>query len=160
MKHVEDRAEKLDDASWHLEAYAGTNTEAPSFSTHIGIFVRWCMLRGGVNLSQSRYPLELSDANLVKNGEMTGTEFVDYWWDSKLFDNWLQGDIRAFAKAYYSIQGDMGDLSYLDDYERIVGAKMYEVAETEELFREISDILDERYRVFVERSGDRKEPKG
>ena len=112
----------IDRADWHFESaeklYREQNncfdalTDEQQWeiwlkaANHIGLFLQWIIDKGfeGENL-------EAEDCAAVRNGQMTGTEFLMQYCDGKLWDDDIREDILPFVNDYYA-EGD----SYFSDY--------------------------------------------
>ncbi|MEM8852115.1 MAG: hypothetical protein AAGD34_00355 [Pseudomonadota bacterium] len=128
---------KYDDASWHFEGDFPEDSPAEYGATHIGLFLKWCLLRGwaGEELLEGF----ADEIEAVKAGTMTGTDFLLRCCDGKLTEIDLNDEGNAFAQAYYADQ----DL-YLVDYQDQFGDLVYVAPESAHDFKAFSEMLDKR----------------
>lgn len=142
---------KYDDASWH---YGGTFPEdlAPeSASTHIGMFLAWCVLH---DLAGEEALEDLGeDLDQLHQREVTPGAFLREMFDEKFSDHDLSDLGNAFAVAYYVGKDD--DALYIDDYLDAFNVQVndiYSVPDTWANFDTLSSTILERFR-FWKQSG-------
>ena len=128
---------KYDDASWH---YGGDEfpTESPDEfgGPHIGIFLRWCFLKGWAGELHTAENSEEVEAVIC--GDMTGTDFLFKNCDGKFTDEDLTDPGNAFASSYY-------DSGYLGDYMGMFSDKMYVAPESAHDVSRMFKLLDRRF---------------
>lgn len=129
---------KYDDASWHYGGEFPSDSPEEYGGTHIGLFLKWCFLRGWAGEMHLKYSPEAVEA--VKAGQMTGTEFLLTVCGEKFTDEDLNADGNRFASKYY---GDDG--LYLLDYTKYFGEQMYVASEQEHNFQKFSGMMDNWY---------------
>lgn len=114
----------IDRADWHWDSteklyreqhgITGELTEAQQddiwllAANHIGMFLKWIIDNG--------FEGEEADeeaCDMVREGRMTGTEYLMKYCDSKLWDEDIRTDILPFVKKYYDSANEHG---YFDDY--------------------------------------------
>ncbi|MEP7216463.1 MAG: hypothetical protein ABI782_09435 [Anaerolineaceae bacterium] len=130
---------KYDDASWHYDGDFPADLPPEAGATHIGMFLAWAILRnlvGELHTEQSAASLDS-----VRNGAMTGAEFLLRECDEKFTDGDLDAVGNAFAQEYY-------EKSFFNDYCEVVamGDTAYHVADDRANFDRVAALLDERFR--------------
>ena len=111
----------IDRADWHWEnteklyrkthCITGNLTEEQEneiwllAGNHIGLFLRWI-----INNGMEGDDADKDDCEKVRNGQMTGTEYLFKNCDGKLWNEDIREDILPFIEFYYSSN------DYYDDY--------------------------------------------
>lgn len=112
-------------------------------ANHIGLFLWWIIDRRfeGENLAPE-------DCAMVRNGQMTGTEFFMRYCDGKLWNDDICEDILPFVNAYY-----LNDGAYLDDYCECcldeAEKPLYEVISGKLDYEKLRKKIDSAYRTFL-----------
>jgi hypothetical protein len=75
---------KYDDSSWHYGGDYPDDLPQENASTHIGMFLTWCIDNN--LLSEEQLEDSEEDISAVKNRELTGAEFLINNCDEKLTD--------------------------------------------------------------------------
>jgi hypothetical protein len=133
---------KYDDASWHYEGEFPEDQPEEHGGTHIGLFLKWCFMRGWAGaLHTSEEPQAVA---AVVGGAMTGTAFLFNYCDGKFTDEDLNDEGNAFAARYYGSDG-----LYLDDYAEVFADLMYVAPEEAHDYATFAALLDRRYRSGV-----------
>lgn len=129
---------KYDDVSWHFGGnfFPEGQPEAHA-ATHIGLFLKWCFIRGWAGPLHLREEPEAVKA--VIEGRLSGTDFLLTYCDGKLTNASLNEQGNAFAEQYY---GDKG--LYTQDYQANFGSKEYRSPENDHDFAVFSSMLDGR----------------
>jgi hypothetical protein len=128
---------KYDDASWHYGGDFPAGQPDEHGGTHIGLFLKWCFLRGWAGSLHTEEEPEAVSA--VVSGEMSGTEFLFKYCDGKFTDEDLSDEGNEFAGRYY---GDRG--LYLEDYAAHFGDQMYVAPEEAHDFSRLATLIDSR----------------
>ena len=129
---------KYDDASWHSGGDFPASSPDEFGGTHIGLYLRWCFLRGWAgSLHIEECP---EDVALVVAGEMSGTDFLFKNCDGKLTDEDLTEQGNLFTAVY---QGPDGQ--YLNDYSQSFGDLLYVSPESAHDFRLFAAMVDDRF---------------
>lgn len=123
--------EKQEDEIWLLAA------------NHIGLFLRWIIECGmeGVDADEE-------DCEKVRNGQMSGTEYLLRNCDGKLWDEDIREDILPFIEFYYNSNAyyrDYGDCCTNDDDKPIFG-----IISSEDDYLHLKRKIDEAYKNFLE----------
>lgn len=126
---------KYDDASWHYGGEFPSESPQELGGTHIGIFLRWCFMKGWAG--ELHATEEKDDVEAVIRGEMSGTDFLFKYCDGKFTNEDLTDDGNAFASSYY-------DSSYLGDYTGLFADEMYVAPESAHDVSKIFKLLDQR----------------
>lgn len=101
---------KYDDASWHYGADSFPKGQPDEHgATHIGLFLRWCFVKGWAGDLHLRD--EPEEVGKVISGHLSGTEFLMRYCGEKLTHHDFSAEGNTFAERYY---GDNG--LYLSDY--------------------------------------------
>ncbi|GAA1409234.1 hypothetical protein AUR04nite_22800 [Glutamicibacter uratoxydans] len=136
---------KYDDASWHYGGAFPDDLRPEAASTHIGIFLAWCVLH---DLAEEETLEDLGeDLDLLYQRKMTPGAFLRELFDEKFSSDDLSSLGNAFAVAYYVGKND--DALYVDDYLDLFNVQandIYSVPDTWETFDKLSPIILERYR--------------
>jgi hypothetical protein len=138
-----DEKMKYDDASWHYGADNFPKDQPEEHgATHIGLFLRWCFLKGWAGeLHMSEEPEEV---RRVVDGQITGTEFLMQYCDGKLTNETFSAEGNQFAERYYADDG-----LYLSDYSAHFKGHEYVVPESAHDFATFSAVLEGRLRSGV-----------
>jgi hypothetical protein len=144
---------KYDDASWHYggDGFPG-NSPREYGGTHIALLLKWCLLKGWtgeLHLEESAGAVEE-----VIRGEKSGTEFLFEYCDGKFTNEDLNDQGNDFIGKYYGDHGEhLGE--YLGDYETHFRQQMYVTPESEHDFALFSQMVNSRYRAFVNATASR-----
>lgn len=137
---------KYDDASWHYEGDYPHDLPVENASTHIWMFLAWCIENNFYNeefwIDDLELEQEISD---IKNKKITWAQFLIDCLDEKLTDEDLNEEWNNFANFYY-------ENKYMEDYEKIFGKKfdnIYKVPDTWENYNLIKIKIDEAYKDFI-----------
>jgi hypothetical protein len=130
---------KYDDASWHSGGEFPPDSPAELGGTHIALMLKWCFRKGWAGELHTEDSKE--DLERLLRGELSATEYLFTWCDGKFTDEDLNAEGNAFMRHYY--KG-----SYDADFERTFGP-MYVLPESEHDFDKFSDMVETRYRAFV-----------
>ena len=126
---------KYDDASWHYCGEFPSESPQEFGGTHIGIFLRWCFIKGWAGKIHTEESEE--DVEAVIRGEMSGTDFLFKNCDGKFTDEDLTDEGNAFASSYY-------DSDYTGDYARLFADQMYVAPESDHDVGQMFKLLDNR----------------
>jgi hypothetical protein len=129
---------KYDDASWHSGGEFPEGSAPEYGGTHIGLLLKWCLLRGWAGELHLQESAE--DLRKLLGGEMTGTEFLFRNCDGKFTDEDLNEEGNAFVANYYGNEGP-----YLSDYAETFGDLMYVASESRHDFGKFSQMVEHRY---------------
>ena len=149
---------KFDDASWHYGGNYPKGLPTENASTHIGMFLKWCVCR---NL-YSEFLAEESteEVKSVRDGKMTGAQLLIHW-DEKFVDDMLSETGNLFALDYYESKTKFAKKydSYTNDYCYIFDKKadengfeyesLYHVEDTKENYDLMAAKIDERFQQWV-----------
>ena len=137
---------KYDDAEYCFLNFE-TDLDNNAASTHIGMFLGWCVLRGLGRDAPSDEHWTREVARL-KRREITGGELLTHQCDCKLTDGDLSDEGNAFAQAYYEAQ-------FVKDYEAVLRDQMpgtghdtddfCSVPDTWQNFDRLAPVLDRRF---------------
>lgn len=123
---------KYDDASWHYGGDFPAHLPPEAGSTHIAIFVAWCVLNGMASDLHTDDGVELLDALKARN--ITPAQWFIAACDEKFTDEDLTREGNAFATVYYGAGGDLASdpSAYLSDYESEFSENesLYDVSDT------------------------------
>lgn len=123
--------EKQEDEIWILAA------------NHIGLFLRWIIERG-----LEGDDADVEDCEKVRNGQMSGTEYLLRNCDGKLWDEDIREDILPFIEFYYNSNAyysDYGDCCTNDDDKPCFG-----IISSEDDYLQLKGKIDEAYKNFLE----------
>lgn len=110
-------------------------------ANHIGMFLWWIIDRGfeGENL-------DAGECDMVRNGQMTGTEFFMRYCDGKLWDDDIREDVLPFVNEYFNG-------AYLNDYCSCcideTEKPLYEVISDKADYEKLREKIDTAYRTFL-----------
>ncbi|MEP6930063.1 MAG: hypothetical protein ABI850_08625 [Flavobacterium sp.] len=152
---------KYDDSSWHYGGDYPTGLPNENASTHIGMFLTWCIDNN--LLSEEQLEDSENDISALKNRELTGAEFLISNCDEKFTDYDLNDLGNEFAKAYYAeeesnfakIYGGYSD-DYGDHFDKEAEKKgfeyesFYQVENTWENYNSLKPVIDKRYNQWKE----------
>ena len=139
---------KYDDASWHSGGDFPAHLPPESGSTHIAVFVAWCVLNGMAS------ELHIDDGDELLS-ELDARNITPAQWfmaacDGKFTDEDLTAQGNAFATAYYGAGGDLASdpNAYLADYEKEFSevASLYEVSDTWENYDRMAPQIALRFK--------------
>lgn len=111
-------------------------------ANHIGLFVKWIIERG-----MEGEDADKKDCDKVRNGQMSGTEYLFKNCDGKLWEEDIRADSLPFIEFYYSSNdyyNDYGECC-LDDNKPCFG-----VISDENDYIRLSKKIDEAYMRFVQ----------
>ncbi|PWV53507.1 hypothetical protein [Chitinophaga sp. S165] len=149
-----------DDAVWHYEEVYSAGLPPENASTHIGIFLTWCILNNqtsdGLNEDFE------DDILLVKSRELTGGDFLINNLTERLLSADLTDAGNGFAADYYrSGNGDSEFTKqfsgYINDYKRILAPTIrngnaYKVENSWSNYDMISVVIDQRFQEWKQYS--------
>ncbi|MGB5164985.1 MAG: hypothetical protein WBN61_07000 [Woeseiaceae bacterium] len=90
---------KYDDASWHYGGDFPSESPAEYGGTHIGIFLKWCFIKGWAGELHTEEENDVVHA--VIRGEMSGTVFLFKYCDGKLTDEDFNNEGNDVASEHY-----------------------------------------------------------
>lgn len=146
---------KYDDASWHYGGDYPENLPNENASTHIGMFLTWCI--DNDLLSEEQLEDSEEDIIAVKNRELKGSEFLIANCDEKFTDFDLNDLGNEFAKAYYLDESDFAkstecyDADFVKHFKTLAEKNgveyqsVYHVEDTWENYNSLKPIIDARY---------------
>ncbi|CAA9195920.1 DUF7832 domain-containing protein [Flavobacterium collinsii] len=146
---------KYDDASWHYGGDYPDGLPDENASTHIGMFLTWCIDHD--LLSEEHLEGSEEEIDAVKNRELTGAEFLISNCDEKFTQYDLNDIGNAFAKAYYEDESNFAKKfgAYCDDYAKHFDKEaekkgfeyesFYHVENTWENYNSLKPIIDSRF---------------
>lgn len=109
---------------------------------HIGLFLRWVIDRGFQGEDA-----DPDSCDKVRNGLMSGAEYLMQWCDGKLWDEDIRDDILPFVKEYY----DDGDRFFKDYCDCCgIGMPVYGFVSGDEDFARLKERMDAAYAKFAE----------
>lgn len=149
----------IDRADWHWdsteELYRKTNsitgelTEAQEdeivalAANHIGLFLRW-IIENKMEGSEA----DEEDCEKVRNGQISGTEYLLSDCDGKLWDIDIREDILPFVEDYYNGDGYFED--YADCCTNDNDKPLYGVISSEDDYLLLKEKISEAYKNFTE----------
>jgi len=151
---------KYDDASWHYGGEYPENLSNENASTHIGMFLTWCI--NNDLLSEELNEDAADETEKVKRKEMTGAEFLIDVCDEKFSDHDLNEQGNEFARDYYTDDTSFAKKynSFGDDYSVVFDKKaeehnfeyesFYHVEDTFENYELIKPVIDQRFEEWKE----------
>lgn len=146
---------KYDDASWHYAGNYPKNLPKENAATHIGMFLTWMIDNDMV--SQMLLDDFSADLIKVKEGHLTGAEFLMNNCDEKFTDEDLNDEGNAFARDYYEQNTQFSKVcsNYFIDYWRLFEyialqnnfkyESIYHVENSWENYEELRLGIDRRY---------------
>lgn len=140
---------KYDDASWHYEGDFPADLPNENGATHIGMFLAWCIENDLIS-DWLREEAE-EEIQQVKEGKLSGADFLISVCDEKLLDEDLSEIGNAFAQDYYEDDTDFAEkfASYTDDYINTLDQgeleSFYEVENTPENYQLLKKVIDKRF---------------
>ena len=146
---------KYDDASWHYEGDYPSDLPSDNGATHIGMFLAWCIQNDLV--SEELIADAATETQQVKDGKLSGAEFLIKVCDEKFTEYELNELGQAFAGDYYEDDTDFSSRygSYMDDYIDTFDEKadalgfeyetLYHIENTPENYELIKPVIDERF---------------
>ncbi|MDR2862082.1 MAG: hypothetical protein LBV07_05995 [Syntrophobacterales bacterium] len=144
---------KYDDASWHYDGDYPEDLPAENASTHIGMFLAWCINNDLISEElQEDSEEEIDD---VKSRKMTGGEFLRQVCDEKFSDYDLNETGNEFAEDYYEDETAFSEnyKGYFDDYAEIfntTGHDFYKLPDSWENYDLITPRINQRFREWKE----------
>lgn len=140
---------KYDDASWHYEGDFPEDLSNENGATHIGMFLAWCIENDLVSdWLQEEAEEEIQQ---VKEGKLSGADFLISVCDEKLLDEDLNEIGNAFAQDYYENETDFGEqyTSFADDYCETLGIEklrsFYDVENSFENYQLLKKAIDKSF---------------
>ena len=122
--------EAQEDEIWSLSA------------NHIGLFLRW-IIENGMESDES----DKEDCEKVRNGQMSGTEYLFCNCDGKFWDSDIKEDLLPFIEYYY-ISND-----YHKDYAECCtndcDKRCFDVISSEDDYLKLKTKIDGRYKDFL-----------
>lgn len=140
---------KYDDASWHYEGDFPADLPNENGATHIGMFLAWCIENDLIS-DWLREEAE-EEIQQMKEGKLSGADFLISVCDEKLLDEDLSEIGNAFAQDYYEDDTDFAEkfASYTDDYINTLDQEelesFYEVENTPENYQLLKKVIDKRF---------------
>ena len=130
---------KYDYGSWHYEGDGFPRDSPQEYGAiHIGLFLKWCLLRGFAGrVPLDDWPEELA---AVLAGKMSGTAFVVECLGEQLSSEDLNEEGNRFAEVYYGPKGN-----YLLDLDGKFGNLIYRAPESAYDFSQFSAVVDARF---------------
>jgi hypothetical protein len=115
---------KYDDASWHYGGEYPQDLPDENASTHIGMFLAWCINNDLISEELKEDSEEL--VNDVKSRKVTGGEFLREACDEKFTDYDLNEIGNEFASDYYEDDTNFSKncKNYFGDYAEIFNIKV------------------------------------
>jgi hypothetical protein len=133
---------KYDDASWHYEGNFPKDLPKSAGSTHIGMFVAWCVLNGMVgDVHTEDFPEELQ---ALRDREITPGSWLIKACDGKFIEEDLNEEGNAFAREFFDAKG----AGYLEEYTATLCdscGTLYHVADTWENFDRLAPVIQARF---------------
>lgn len=139
---------KYDDASWHYDGDFPAHLPPEAGSTHIAIFVAWCVLNGMASDLHTDAGAELLSKLNARN--ITPAQWFIAACDEKFTDEDLTDQGNEFAAAYYGAGGNLASdpNAYLADYEKKFSQfeSLYEVSDTWDTYDRIAPQIALRFK--------------
>jgi len=141
---------KYEDASWHYDS----TPEGPddqrweAASAHIGVYLKWCILRGWAGELHTSDEFGQKAILAVKSGESSGAKFLIDQCDGKFTDEDLIEEGNQFTSYYM-------EASFIDDVCSIAGDQLMRVPESKYDFGALSQVFEQRHKSWE--SGERQE---
>lgn len=107
---------------------------------HIGVFLRWIIENG--------YEGEESDpmgCERVRNGEITGAEYLMEYCDGKFWDCDICEELKPFVAEYYESDDDEREYRYFHDYFNAVNGKVYEIISGDKEYSAAAELINKAY---------------
>lgn len=140
---------KYDDAGWHYGGQFPADLPPEAGSTHIGMFLAWCLLH---DLGAAEPVADVGGgAGQLRERTLTPGGFLRERCDEKFLDVFLDAEGNAFARAYYG-GADDDDPCYVRDYQElfgVAGGDVYRVPDTWESYDRLAGRVDQRHREWV-----------
>src|SRR5262249_36667179 len=145
---------KYDDAEYCFLNFE-TDLDNNAASTHIGMYLGWCVLRGLARIDPADESWTEEVARLGRR-EITGGELLTHQCDCKLMADDLGDEGNAFTQAYYEAQ-------FVKDYETVLRDQMpgtghdtddfCSVPDTWQNFDRLAPLLDRRFAEWKTKTG-------
>ncbi|PID69058.1 MAG: hypothetical protein CR968_00135 [Flavobacteriia bacterium] len=149
---------KYDDASWHYGGEYPKNLPPKNGATHIGMFLKWCIEN---NLHSEELEEDArEEIEQLKEGKITGAEFLINVCDEKLTDYDLNDLGNEFAQDYYEDDTDF-DLkynSYANDYSELFDKQakdndfeyesFYHIEDNEKNYNLLTSVVSNRFETW------------
>ena len=142
-------ANVFDKAKWHFNNDFPNNLSDFHAYIHTGFFIGWLIKNKLISED-----LELESKTGVEaflKGEITGSHFYKDYLDGVFSSNDVSDVGLKFVENYFNFENG----SYLRDYEHTLAANLptiYNVKDTEEGFKKISDVITRRFEEFISKS--------
>ncbi|EIE1275322.1 hypothetical protein C4G66_RS25190 [Vibrio parahaemolyticus] len=134
---------KYDDASWHYNGDFPENISKEAASTHIAMFVIWCLLNG---LTGEIYTDEIPEQlEKLKNRIQTPGQWFIENCDEKFTNEVLNEVGNKFATIFYASD----DAEYLNIYEKVLGenlGSLYSVPDNWESYDKLAPYIDIKFK--------------
>lgn len=130
-----DFTEEQEDEIWSLSA------------NHIGLFLRW-IIENGMEGDEA----DEEECEKVRNGQMSGSEYLLNNCDGKLWDEDIREDILPFVEYYYNANGYFKD--YADCCINDNDKPLYGIISSENDYLQLKEKISEAYRNFMETRSD------
>jgi|GEM_PF-153471 len=134
---------KLDSAYWHYEADNFPKClKMRSAATHIGMFVKWCVLN-------NYFKAEKSETEKILAGMITGAQFLLSYFDGKFHVDDLIDECADFARNYYDESKFTKKFnSYLKDYDSLFSDQyetIYHIEDSNKNYEMVKAMIDARF---------------
>lgn len=130
-----DFTEEQEDEIWSLSA------------NHIGLFLRW-IIENGMEGDEA----DEEECEKVRNGQMSGSEYLLNNCDGKLWDEDIREDILPFVEYYYHANGYFKD--YADCCTNDNDKPLYGIISSENDYLQLKEKISGAYRNFMETRSD------
>lgn len=131
----------IDRYDWRADGDFPVELDELAGGTHIGFFLHWLVTRDHLGEEQMEDDDSRNDAVAVKNGEITGRDFLFKNCDGKLWEADVSKNVLSFVLWYYGEYVYFDDLGkHLSKYETI-----YHAEDSLENALIVSEIIDARY---------------
>ena len=109
---------------------------------HIGLFLRWVI--------ESGFEGEESDpegCERVRNGEITGAEYLMEYCDGKFWDCDICAELKPFVAEYYESDDRSLPYRYFDDLVAAIGEEsIYQIISGDKEYNALKPLIDRAYR--------------
>lgn len=133
----------IDRIDWHWDSVPAAATEEEHWEkagAHIGYFMEWAYKNGFAPSDPETNDVE--EYQKVANSELTGIQFLIENCDTKFWDVDLSEEGQKFTNFAYE--------GYLENYEGVIGHKVYTRVYNQEDFQKVSDYLDKVYTTYLQ----------
>jgi hypothetical protein len=138
----------IDRWDWHSGGDFPKDLPDEAGGTHIGFFLYWLITRGHIGDEQKEDERALKDMTLVREGRMTGRDFLFKHCDGKFWDADVARAVLPFVHWYY-------DKTYYEDladfcarYETI-----YHAEDSVENAVAVAKLIDARFTTWTRQRG-------